>query len=217
MADAVRALLSNEDGRKRLASLGAAEADEARRIYWQRVKEFGAVVDGKTLVDENPLNSLWLPLIAKLFPRAKVIFAVRDPRDVVFSCFRRRFDMNLAMYEFVSLERAANFYCATMRLVAIYRELLGLDWCDVRHELLVDDFDTEAGKICDFLSLPYDPGMRDFGERAKERAITTASAPQIVRGLNDEGVGQWRNYARELKPILPILEPWVVKFGYPAS
>jgi hypothetical protein len=46
-----------------------------------------------------PLNAVFLPLIAKLFPRAKIIFALRDPRDVVLSCFRRRFAMNAGMFD----------------------------------------------------------------------------------------------------------------------
>jgi tetratricopeptide (TPR) repeat protein len=217
MADALRDLLSNEAGRDRLAELTPVEVGKAQQLYWRRVGEFGAVPDGKVFVDENPLNTPWLPLVAKLFPHARVIFTLRDPRDVVFSCFRRYFEMNLAMYEFVSLERAARFYAATMQLAAIYREKLGLAWIDVRHESLVQNFEEEMTRVCGFLGLPYDRAMREFAKRARTRSITTASAAQIVRGLNDAGVGQWRNYASALAPILPILAPWVEKFGYPAD
>jgi hypothetical protein len=152
-----------------------------------------------------------------LFPRAKVIFAIRDPRDVVFSCLRCRFKMNRPNYEFVSLVRAANFYAETMRLAEIYRRKLGLDWIEVRHELVVAKFEVEVGRLCDFLGLSYAGEMRDFATHAKSRTITTASAPQIFRGLNSNGVGQWRNYAEELAPVMPILAPWVEKFGYPAE
>ena len=43
------------------------------------------------------------------------------------------------------------------------------------------------------------------------------SARQVQRPLYSEGVGQWRNYSEQLAPILPILKPWVEKFGYPAE
>ena len=36
-------------------------------------------------VDKMPLNAVFLPLIAKLFPAARILFALRDPRDVVLS------------------------------------------------------------------------------------------------------------------------------------
>ena len=54
-----------------------------------------------------PLNTVLLPLVAKLFPDAKILFALRDPRDVVLSCFRRRFGMSPQMYDFLTLEGAA--------------------------------------------------------------------------------------------------------------
>ena len=64
-----------------------------------------------------PLSSVLLPVVAKLFPHARVLFARRDPRDVVLSCFRRRFDMNPAMYQLLTLEgRGGLIYDAVMRL-----------------------------------------------------------------------------------------------------
>ena len=65
-------------------------------------------------------------LIAKLFPDARILFALRDPRDVVLSCFRRRFAMNAGMYEFTRLDFAAAYYGAVMRLMQIYSEKLAL-------------------------------------------------------------------------------------------
>ena len=58
---------------------------------------------GKVFIDKHPLNTLKLPLIARMFPDARILFACRDPRDVVLSCFRRRFKMNAAMYQLLSL------------------------------------------------------------------------------------------------------------------
>jgi hypothetical protein len=217
LGDVAPLYLSNESGLRQFKALSPADVRDARLRYWKRVREFGANPDGKVFVDENPLNSLWLALVAKLFPDAKVIFAVRDPRDVVFSCFRRRLQISLPTYEFLTLERAAQFYANTMRLAEAYRRTLALAWIDVRHESLVAEFETEAAGICAFLGLAYHGAMREFGERARTRAIPTASAPQIVRGLNSDGVGQWRHYANELRPVLPILAPWVERFGYPAD
>jgi hypothetical protein len=56
--------------------------------------------------------------------------------------------------------------------------------------------------------------MRDFPERARTRDIQTRSAPQVRRDLNREGIGQWRHYSDQLKPVLPVLRAWVRKFGY---
>src|SRR5207248_557466 len=97
-----------------LAHSGEAELRALRVAYWERVRVGGADVAGKIFVDKHPVNTLKLPLIARLFPRAKILFACRDPRDVVLSCFRRRFRMNPAMYQMLTLDGAAHFYDAVM-------------------------------------------------------------------------------------------------------
>ncbi len=58
--------------------------------------EAGAAPSKAVFIDKMPLNLVFLPLIAKLFPSAKILLALRDPRDVVLSCLRRRFAMNAA-------------------------------------------------------------------------------------------------------------------------
>jgi hypothetical protein len=79
---------------------------------------------------------------------------------------------------------------------------------------MIADFDGEMRRICDFLGIGWDDSMRDFATHARGRDIKTPSAQQVVRGLNREGAGQWRRFQVQLAPILPILAPWVERFGY---
>jgi hypothetical protein len=155
-----------------------------------------------------------LPLVAKVFPNAKILFAVRDPRDVVFSCFRRSFNMNAAMYEFNSLEGAARLYDAVMTAGRAYLEKLPLEHFQIRYEDLVSDFDTTAKGACRFMGVPWNSAMRDFAKAAEARRIATPSSAQVARGLYGEGVGQWRSYAFALEAVMPILRPWIEAFGY---
>jgi tetratricopeptide (TPR) repeat protein len=214
LGEAARTFLVDDAGLERLAAIGADEIAQHRAIYWQRVREFGANVNGKVFVDKYPLSSIKLPLVAKLFPRAKVLFALRDPRDVLLSCFRRSFSLNTSMFELLKLERGAQFYSAVMDLSAIYREKLGLSWHEMRYESLVADFEGEMRKVCDFIGIDWNAEMRDFAEHSKARTIKTPSSIQVVRGLYREGAGQWRNYTTDLTPVLEPLKPWIEKFGY---
>jgi hypothetical protein len=188
-----------------------------RQAYWKRVSEAGITPSTPVFLDKMPLNAVFLPLIAKLFPNAKILFALRDPRDVVLSCFRRRFGMNAGMYEFTSLETTAAYYGAVMRLVDIYREKLALEVLEARHESLVADFETEAERICAFLGLEFRREMQDFAARAQGQNIDTPSSPQLARGLSDRGLDQWRRYAPQLQPVLPWLAPFAQRFGYPET
>ena len=199
-------------------SLMRADEDELevlRERYWHEVRETGLDVTGKVFVDKHPLHSLKLPLIARLFPQAKILFAQRDPRDVVLSCFRRRFSMNPAMYQLLTLEGAAAFYDATMRLAEQARPLLGLHWHVVRYESLVADLEQQLRVICDYLGLETVPNLGDFASRAQARERATPSTARLARGLDKSGVGHWRHYRSSLQSILPTLAPWVQRLAYP--
>jgi hypothetical protein len=37
---------------------------------------------------------------------------------------------------------------------------------------------------------------------------------QVLRGLYREGAGQWRRYEAQLAPAIPILQPWIERYGY---
>jgi tetratricopeptide (TPR) repeat protein len=206
--------LGSDEGLERLASIPSGEAARQRDAYWAAVRGYGVEPRGKVFIDKMPLMSVNLPLVAKLFPKARILFARRDPRDVVLSCFRRRFNMNPAMYQLLTLEGAASFYDEVMRLSELYRALLPLPQHLIRYESLVEDFDSTARAACAFLELEWNEGLRDFAAKARTRGISTPSAAQVARGLNREGQGSWRRYHEQMAPVLPVLRPWVEAFGY---
>ncbi len=214
LREALHAFIDRPGGLARLAALPADEIARHRAVFWRNVAAQGVAAGGKVVVDQTPLDTLHLPVLAKLFPDSKIVFAMRDPRDVVLSCFRRLFAVNGYLYEFLSLSGSARFYGAAMRLAELYRAPLGLPWLTVRNEDLIADFDSQAGALCGFLGLDFQDAMRDVSAAAKARRIATPSAMQLAQGLTADGVGHWKAYAGELAPIMPLVAPWVERFGY---
>lgn len=214
LAEPSRQWLADADALDRLSAIGTVEAKRTRSLYWRRVRQLAPLGGGeKVLVDKLPLHTVRLPLIAKLFPDAKILFSRRDPRDVVLSCFRRRIRMNSTADEFLSLEGAARYYDQVMRLADIYLAKLPLDVRVVRHEDFVADFEAEATAALRFIGLDWEPSIQSFAAQSRRRA-TSPSAAQVARGLNAEGIGQWRRYKEQMAPALPTLQPWVDEFGY---
>ena len=214
LADAYAEFMTGDTDLARLARL--SEADQAiwRARYWATVRREGAEPAGKVFLDKAPAGTLYLPLIAKLFPEAKVLFAVRDPRDVVLSCFRNNFQLNAMTYAFTDLAQTAACYDACMGMAEIYRRVLTLDLREVRHEALVEDFDGELAGIAAFLGLGVTPGMADVAGTSAARVVRTPSAAQVRAGLSRRGLARWRAYEAQLAPVLPGLAPWVERFGY---
>jgi tetratricopeptide (TPR) repeat protein len=214
LTQAMTDFVFDRDGMAKLEALEGDDLARYRDAYWEEARAGGAQLD-RIFVDKMPLNLLNLALVAKLFPQAKAILALRDPRDVVLSCLRRRFQMSANMYELLDLDDAARFYAAAMDVAAAAREKLSLPVFESSYEMLVADMAAHARLLCEFLGIPYDARMLDFDETARARTIATPSGSQIARGLAS-GEGQWRNYRDQMQSVLPILAPWVARFGYPA-
>ena len=216
LADAVRHF-SGPDGLNRLLMATDAELAELRTAYWRRARAAGATLERRLFVDKQPVNSLHLPIIARLFPGARILVARRDPRDVVLSCFRRRFLMNRYTYRLLTAEGTARLYAAAMQVADRIEELASLETLVVAHEDLVQDYEREMGQVCRFLGLGWSDALKSFAGRVRSRGVATPSASQLARGLNSDGVGQWRRYAGQLEPLKPFLQPWVERFGYDRS
>jgi tetratricopeptide (TPR) repeat protein len=214
-SDQARELSSSAAGIERLSFLGPDEIGPLRDSYWEKVHGYCGPTAGKVFVDKWPFNSRRLALIARLFPDARVLFAVRDPRDVVLSCFRRSFVMNSDTFEFLALDDCARYYSHVMELSECSQDKLPLQLREVRYEDLVGDFDATVREICEFVGICWNDSMRDFGGAADGTLEARAqSRRQIRMGLYTGAAGRWRHYAEQLAPVLPILQPWIEHFGY---
>ena len=161
----------------------------------------------------DPLKTMDLPLIGRLFPAATIIVMRRDPRDVLLSCFRQNFAASPIAFEFTTLARAARHYDALMRLQRHSLLRMANPVFELRYEELVADFDGVTQRLCTALGLEWSAALRDFGATARQRNVSTASVGQVRRGLYNGG-GQWQRFAVQLAPVLPILQPWIDEFGY---
>ncbi len=212
LADA-DAYLLDDDGLNRLLAFDAVELGRLRDAYWARIAALGTDPGARVVVDMNPMNGMKLPLIARLFPDARIVVVRRDPRDVVLSCFRQNFRAGAAALSFTSMADTAHHYSATMALTELCLGAMPLARHIVRYEALVGDFDRVTQALCAFTGIAWSPELRRFDAVARRRGVTTASATQVRRGLFD-GRGQWRRYATQIAPVLPILAPWIERFGF---
>lgn len=214
LREADMAFLAQPDGLAQLTRLDEAALEPYRSAYWQRAGQaLRHDPAGLALVDMDPLKSIRLPLIARLFPAAKVLLVRRDPRDVVWSCFRTSFALSNAAMDFTTLESTARHYDALMRLTDLALARLPLAVLEVPYHRMVQDFDAMTREICQFAGLAWSEDLRRFDRTARQRGVSTASARQVRRGLFD-GTRQWEPYAAYLEPVMPILAPWIEKLGY---
>ena len=185
-----------------------------RHEYWQQVeKRCGKIPETGLFLDKLPLNIIELCFINRIFPEAKILLAIRDPRDVCLSCFMQQFKPNHAMANFYSLEDAARFYDSTMSLFVHYEGTLNLDTHTVRYEDIVSDLETQARDLLDFLELEWDENVLNYSQNRKYK-ITTPSYHDTCKPIFTSAVERWRNYEKHIAPLMPHLRSHVTRYEY---
>ncbi|MBS0211946.1 MAG: sulfotransferase [Proteobacteria bacterium] len=198
-----------------LPGCDALDAQLLRETYWRAVGELCALRPGQLLIDKFPFYLTLAGLIHVAFPQAKFLFAQRHPCDAVLSCFMQNFRLNEAMANFRTLGQTASIYDRTMRLWTVFRERLGLNVHTIRYEGMVDDFDGQVRALCDFLGVPWEDSLRQFSSKALDRGkINTPSYEQVSQPIYRQARGRWQRYRRHLEPHLPLLQPWIERYGY---
>ncbi|SMF61502.1 tetratricopeptide repeat-containing sulfotransferase family protein [Allosphingosinicella indica] len=201
----------------RLADLDDAGATRLRGIYFEALDALipAERTAGKLVIDKLPLNILGAPLIRRIFPDARFIFALRHPCDVVLSCFMQNFELNPAMANFLDLGDAATLYNRVMTFWERSRALLPLAVHETRYEDVVADTERTMRPLIAFLGLEWDDRLLDNQRTAKARgAILTPSYDQVTERIYADAAGRWALHRDRLADVLPVLAPWAGKFGY---
>ncbi len=189
-----------------------------REAYWARVSALLGLdgpPEGMLVLDKLPLRITALPLVNRIFPEARVLVALRDPRDVCLSCYRQSFTYagRVGMSFFLRLRDTARLYAAVMGGYLRNRDAYTNPTLEVRYEETVADFEGRIGEMLEFLGLEFDPAVRSAHER-RDRLHATPSYHAVQRPVTAGAVGRWRRYETQLAPIAPVLEPLVRELGY---
>lgn len=187
--------------RELVKHLPAGEADylDALRAYADTVyHRLLAGTDATLLLDKTPAYALVLDFVARLYPDARYIVLTRHPLSIWSSIVDSFFDGDeqMAYAHNPVLERYVPAMARFLREgpVAIHQ---------VRYEHLVSDPETEMRSLSEFIGIPFDPRMVDYG--------SAGQAGTAARGLGDP-----MTVARESRPTTASLGKWAEKMtGHP--
>lgn len=205
-----------------LAGLDDPGAERLRALFDAEVRRLGLAEDGTpdagsppVMIDKLPFNLVDLPTVRRLFPEAKVILALRDPRDACLSCYMQPFLLNDANANFLTLETTGALYDAALSVGAALEASGGLDTFTYRYEDFVAEPAAILADLCAHLGIEPDDAMLNAEGR---RGAYIATPSQDAReALHARALARWERFAASLAPILPVLAPWIARFGYPAD
>ena len=165
-------------------------------------------------LDKNPPLTLLIPAILRLFPEMKLLIALRDPRDVVLSCFMQYLPLNTNSACYLSLEETAVRYCTDMGAWRHLRDLIPSAWLEVRYEALVADLPAQAQRSLDFLNLPWAAEILNYRERLRAKPVSSPTYEAVSKPIYTSAVGRWRHYEKHFGPALDRLQPLAKAFAY---
>jgi O-antigen/teichoic acid export membrane protein len=186
-----------------LEGLGQAYASERHASIWG---------------EKTPGHALWLPEIRNLFPRARVLFMVRDPRDVLVSYDNRWNRGRRDTRYLISTAALLKFYLAHL----LYRPVFPPEqvrW--VKYESLTAQPSAELEQICGFLGVDFEPSMLAF-YRQHENPEEMAEGRHhwlLSRPATTEHIGRYRQVfsPSQIALVERLLGEEMQALGYPLS
>jgi tetratricopeptide (TPR) repeat protein len=200
-----------------LNSLAPSRRTElARRYLKSFLREVRGESSPRMWLDKNPSPTAALHLWLRVFPELKVIIALRDPRDVVISCFFQNLMLTPTNANFLSLDRTAKHYADLMDVWLRMRELGGFDWIETRYEDVVANLQDEGRRVTEFLGLSWHPEQATYHESASRKILFAPTYNDAAKPVHTRAVGRWQHYAEALAPLQQRLAPYCRAFGYEA-
>ncbi len=149
-------------------------------------------------IDKRPDNYEYAGLLRRAFPDALIIGLDRNPMDALFGAYKRIFAKGSHGWSY-TLDDLADHYHHFRQTTAHWKRVLGDGFIQVSLEALIDDPETEIRRLLDACGLPFEDAC--LSPHQSKGAVTTASAVQVRKPINREGVGAWKRYATQLEPL----------------
>ena len=197
-----RAMVFFNDETKATPQTLARECEEYLKSVHRISAQLGDKTEFTRIVDKLPYNYQVLPLIQMMFPNARVIHTVRDPRDVCVSCYFQDFLGELG-YSY-NLDHLAHYYAQHTRIMDHMKSVLDIPILEVRYEELVTDPEPRIREMLDHLGLEFHEDCLNF--HASKRAVHTASLDQVRKPMYTSSSQRWKRYGSKIEPLLAALK-----------
>lgn len=189
--------------------------DHLRDFYWNRAKNrHGDSISNKVFIDKTTMNTLDIGLINCVFPEAKVIFVIRDPRDVCLSCFMQIMVPTPFTAHLFDWQKTVDLYSKTIDWWLYIKTQMSLDYIEFKYEDAVTDLESTFQNIFKFIGLDYISEAKEFHKSAANKFVASPSFNQVSKPLYSSSLARWKQYETEFSAVITKLQPYIDEFGY---
>jgi tetratricopeptide (TPR) repeat protein len=153
------------------------------------------------LIDKTPANFLYIGLIAKALPNAKIINLERHPMDSCYAIYKTLFRMG---YPFsYDLKTLGKYYLGYRSLMDHWAQVLPNRVFSVNYESLVTNTEPSSRELLSHCGLEWEQNCLSFHK--SDAAVATASAVQVRRPMYTSSLEKWKHFENELRPLRDVL------------
>ncbi len=181
-----------------------AVVEDSPTIREQLSNELSAALGLNTeqqVVETTPDNFQYLGLIRWLLPGAVLIHCTRHPLDTCLSIYQHPLSGNHSYAN--TLESLAGYYKLYLRMMAMWRPVFNECLLEWPLEQLVAEPELSTRRLLNHCGLPFEAACLQFNKT--QRTVRTPSASQVRQPLNSAGIGRWKRFAEDLKPLIASL------------
>lgn len=169
----------------------------------------------RLLVDKNPSLTFLAPALLRLFPEIKFLVMLRDPRDIMLSCFMQPFfPPDTITGNFLTLADTASEVNSLLSAWTAMRKLFEGELHELRYEELVTDPAASAKGVLDFLEVEWKEEVMDYDRHAREKVVRSPTAEAVTEKVHSRATQRWKNYEAYLGPSMERLAPCLKALDY---
>ena len=168
--------------------------------YYKLLDDFQS--NHQNITDKAPLNFRWIGFIKILFPNAKVVHCVRDPKDNCLSLYKNLFDENQGWT--YNKSNLFNYYKNYYELMSFWEKKIPGFIYDCKYEDLIINSKIEIEKLLKFCDLSWNDNCLKFYDT--KRPIKTVSVAQARQPLYKTSISANKNFKPFLSDLFANLE-----------
>ena len=182
-------------------------------FYKYLLEEYGEVENATRWGDKTTMNVRYLAELLQIFPQAKIIHIIRNPKDVIASKIRVPWSPNSIIIN-----------AFKWKIDILYGRKFAADhkdsYTEIRYEDLVSSPQSEIKRLLNFIDEPFEDAILNFYQKSQEYVRNEPWKEGVTSPINPKSVGKGdkelsKNQISLIEKI--IGKTWFERFNYQLS
>ena len=178
------------------------------KFYLYLMQEYATLDNKKIIGEKTPQNIRYVNDIYKIFPNAKIIHIIRDPRAAIASMLKVDWTANDVIINTLKWKIDILF--------SQEYEKNPLNFKEIHYEDLIKFPEKTLKELCDFIGVEYEKAILDFHKTAKQYIGNQPEKVNTFKPLSTDSLNKWKEQLSEeqIYIIEMLAGSYIQKLGY---